>query len=184
MPGSRASHYASSGRSPTGRCTDRAFRAEADEPGSTRATAPSPSSSPTALCSGGARSTTLIAQLVAAAAAKLDPALLDALRLGVYQLLYLDGVPDHAAVRASPSTCSKAGQARRRPARERGACAASRARAARRSTRSPTRRRRVRRAMHSHPDWLARMWWDQLGPDAAARAARRATTSRPRARCE
>src|SRR4051795_7838258 len=29
---------------------------------------------------------------------KLDPPLLDALRIGVYQLLFMDSVPDHAAV--------------------------------------------------------------------------------------
>src|SRR3954469_13661005 len=30
--------------------------------------------------------------------AKLDPLLLDALRIGMYQLLFMDSVPDHAAV--------------------------------------------------------------------------------------
>src|SRR3954465_6332906 len=40
----------------------------------------------------------VIAQLSDRALAKLDPPVLDALRLGVYQLLFMDGVPDHAAV--------------------------------------------------------------------------------------
>src|SRR5205807_747012 len=40
----------------------------------------------------------VIEKLSARPLARLDPPLLDALRLGVYQLLYMDSVPDHAAV--------------------------------------------------------------------------------------
>src|SRR5436305_4507725 len=40
----------------------------------------------------------VIAALSSRPLAGLDPPLLDALRIGVYQLLYMDSVPDHAAV--------------------------------------------------------------------------------------
>src|SRR3954452_19338219 len=39
----------------------------------------------------------VIAKLSDRPLAKLDPPLLDALRIGVYQLLFMDSVPDHAA---------------------------------------------------------------------------------------
>ena len=96
---------------------------------------------------------------------KVDARLLDALRLGAFQILYLDGVPDHAAVeqtvelvkRESSRAQGFANAVMRRVAREgRAAVAALDA-----STPEGA------ALMHSHPDWVARMWWDQLGPEAA-----------------
>jgi 16S rRNA (cytosine967-C5)-methyltransferase len=96
---------------------------------------------------------------------QLDPEARAALRLGAYQLLYADGIPAHAAVGESVELAKsgRGGGARlvnavlRRLSREgaelvdalddatpEGAALA-----------------------HSHPEWLARLWWDQLGPDAA-----------------
>src|SRR3954453_4098044 len=40
----------------------------------------------------------VIGRLSARPLAQLDPPLLDALRIGIYQLLFMDSVPDHAAV--------------------------------------------------------------------------------------
>src|SRR3954454_22911531 len=105
----------------------------------------------------------VISQLSDRPLAKLDPPLLDALRIGIYQLLFMDSVPDHAAVaetvelaKASKGAGFKfANAVLRRATREaRGifdsigdadpAAAALR---------------------HSHPLWLVEIWWDPLGPE-------------------
>jgi len=99
------------------------------------------------------------------AVAKLDPEVVAALRLGAYQLLYMDGVADHAAVTESVDLARAAGSrghglvnaVLRRTARE------GRAVLARLGDSSP----QEAALMHSHPDWVAEMWWEQLGPDAA-----------------
>ncbi len=97
----------------------------------------------------------------------LEPAVLAALRMGLFQLIYLDGVPDHAAVGesvelvkgASPGGAQLVNAVLRRAARERenllaglrdddpGAAAVK----------------------HSVPRWLAEMWWSELG-EARARS--------------
>jgi 16S rRNA (cytosine967-C5)-methyltransferase len=97
--------------------------------------------------------------------AKLDPPVRAALRLGVFQLAYLDRVPAHAVVadavelvkRDRPRAAGLVNAALRRAAREArplldGLPDATPAQAALR---------------HSHPDWIAALWWDTLGPDAA-----------------
>ena len=106
---------------------------------------------------------------------KLQPALLAALRLGLAQLLFLDGVAEHAAVHESvelAKTISRgagglANAVLRRAAREgRGLLAglddATPAGAA---------------IAHSVPVWLAEMWFEQLGADRAR--ALLATVNRP-----
>ena len=97
--------------------------------------------------------------------AKIDAALLDALRLGAFQLIYAGGVPDHAAVEQtvelvkaeSPRAHGFANAVMRRVARE--------GRAAVDAIDSST--PEGAGLAYSHPDWVARLWWDQLGPDAA-----------------
>jgi 16S rRNA (cytosine967-C5)-methyltransferase len=97
---------------------------------------------------------------------EMDPPLRDALRLGVAQLLFLDSVPARAAVsetvelakaEAGPGPAKFANAVMRRAAREAEKVVAlmddsTPARAA---------------LLHSHPAWVARMWWDALGPEAA-----------------
>ena len=96
---------------------------------------------------------------------KLEPAVLAALRLGVLQLAYMDRIPAHAAVGESVELvkASSPGGARlvnavlRRAAREakalvEGLPEATAAEAALR---------------HSHPDWVADLWWEALGPQDA-----------------
>jgi 16S rRNA (cytosine967-C5)-methyltransferase len=96
---------------------------------------------------------------------QVDPTLLDALRLGAFQLLFLDSVPDHAAVEQtvelvkeeSPRAHGFANAIMRRVARE--------GRAAVDAIDDSTPEGAA--LAHSHPDWIARAWWEQLGPDEA-----------------
>ena len=105
----------------------------------------------------------VIAKLSDRPLAKLDPPLLDALRLGIYQLLFMDSVPDHAAVAETVELAKAARGAGfkfanavlRRATRE----AADILAAVDDSTPAGAAIR------HSHPQWLAELWWDTLGPD-------------------
>jgi 16S rRNA (cytosine967-C5)-methyltransferase len=97
--------------------------------------------------------------------AKLEPAVLASIRLGLYQLLFLDGIPAHAAVNESVSLVRGTGSAAgglvnavlRRAARENGEL-----------LRELTDRTPAQAAiLHSVPDWLAEQWWRELGPEHA-----------------
>jgi 16S rRNA (cytosine967-C5)-methyltransferase len=110
----------------------------------------------------------LIERLAGRPSARLDAPVLGALRLGLYELLYLDGAPDHAVVadcvelaktqRSSGHNLVNA--VLRRAARE-GAVALLG------GLREDTPEGAA--IAHSHPLWLARLWWSELGP-ADARA--------------
>jgi 16S rRNA (cytosine967-C5)-methyltransferase len=98
----------------------------------------------------------------------LDPPVLAALRLGLYELLFADGTPDHAAVDQAVELVKGAGAAHasglvnavlRRATRERAGLTA--ALLGDESTAAAA------AIAHSAPEWLARMWWDELGPDVA-----------------
>jgi 16S rRNA (cytosine967-C5)-methyltransferase len=97
---------------------------------------------------------------------RLDPPLLAALRLGLYELLYLQGSPDYAVVADTVELAKSGARAghglvnavMRRAARE-GATALL----AGMSDETP----QEAAVMHSHPDWLARMWWETLGAEQA-----------------
>jgi len=88
---------------------------------------------------------------------ELEPAVRAALHLGLLQLLFLDGVAEHAAVGeavelAKPSPGHRLVNAvLRRVARE-GVELPGDA--------TP----RDAAITHSHPEWLVRRWWDELGP--------------------
>jgi 16S rRNA (cytosine967-C5)-methyltransferase len=96
---------------------------------------------------------------------KLDARLLAALRLGLYELLYLSGAPDRAVV-ADGVELAKGGArgghglvnavlrrgVREGPALLDGLSDETPAQAA---------------VKHSHPEWIARMWWEELGPSDA-----------------
>jgi 16S rRNA (cytosine967-C5)-methyltransferase len=107
----------------------------------------------------------VIARLARRPAAQLDPPLRDALRLGLLQLLFLDGVASHAAVDQSVELAKAAGGPGYRLVNA----------VLRRATREGRRiveqldDRTVRGAAlrHSVPDWIARLWWEALGPDDA-----------------
>jgi 16S rRNA (cytosine967-C5)-methyltransferase len=97
---------------------------------------------------------------------RLEPAVVAALRLGLYELLYLAGAPDRAVVSDSVELVKVARSAGhglvnavlRRAARE-GAPALLG------DLRDDT--PDAAAVMHSHPPWLARMWWQQLGAERA-----------------
>ena len=128
----------------------------------------------------------VIAELAGRQVSRLEPAVLAALRLGVFQLAFLDRVPAYAAVGESvalvkPDSPRGAGLVNavlRRAGREAraligGLPEATPAEAALR---------------HSHPEWIAELWFATLGPEAAralmaagnepAEAALRANTLR------
>ncbi len=98
----------------------------------------------------------------------LDPPVLAALRLGLYELLFADGTPDHAAVDQAVELAKAAGAAHaaglvnavlRRAARERAQLTA----ALLEDDSTPE----AAAVAHSAPLWLAQMWWEELGPEAA-----------------
>jgi len=100
--------------------------------------------------------------------ARLDPPVLAALRLGLYELLYLGGAPDHAVVADSVELAKTSGRGGhglvnavlRRAIREGPAVLLA---ALDDSTPEQA------AIMHSHPEWIARLWWQELGA-AQARA--------------
>ncbi len=98
----------------------------------------------------------------------LDPPLLGALRLGLYELLFVGGTPDHASVDQAVELAKGAGGSASRGA---GLVNAVLRRAARERDRllgSLSDGTPADAALaHSHPPWLAEMWWEELGPDAA-----------------
>jgi 16S rRNA (cytosine967-C5)-methyltransferase len=98
----------------------------------------------------------------------LDPPVLAALRLGLYELLFGDATPDHAAVDQAVESVKAAGAAHasglvnavlRRAARERGDLVAT--------LLDDDSTPEAAAVAHSVPLWLARMWWEELGPEVA-----------------
>lgn len=98
----------------------------------------------------------------------LDPPVLAALRLGLYELLFADATPDHAAVDQAVELvkAAAAGHAAglvnavlRRAARERESLSA----ALLGDDSTPE----GAAVAHSAPLWLARMWWGELGAESA-----------------
>ena len=109
----------------------------------------------------------LIALLAGREPSRLDGPVLAALRLGAYELLYLGGSPDYAVVADSVQLAKEHGRAGhglvnavlRRAAREGPALLAAL------SDETPEQAA----IKHSHPEWIARLWWRELGA-AQARA--------------
>lgn len=107
----------------------------------------------------------VIARLADRPLERVDPPLLDALRLGVLQLVYLDSVPDRAAVEQTvelakleaPAGAGFANAVMRRAARE-----------ARELVKALPEGTPAEAAIrHSHPEWLAELWWEELGREEA-----------------
>jgi 16S rRNA (cytosine967-C5)-methyltransferase len=107
----------------------------------------------------------VIATLARRPVERLDPGVRTALRLGCLQLLFLDGVAPHAAVDQSVELAKADGgpgfklvnAVLRKAAREGAGILAQL------DDTTPERAA----LLHSVPDWLARMWWEALGPEQA-----------------
>ncbi|MGH2867958.1 MAG: 16S rRNA (cytosine(967)-C(5))-methyltransferase RsmB [Solirubrobacteraceae bacterium] len=105
------------------------------------------------------------AQLSARPLDRLDPPVLAALRLGLHQLLFSDGIAEHAAVHESVELAKAAGgrgsglvnAVLRRATREGRALLADLSDAT-----APEAAVR-----HSVPGWLAELWWHELGAERA-----------------
>ncbi len=98
----------------------------------------------------------------------LDPPVLAALRLGLYELLFADATPDHAAVDQAVELVKAAGAAHasglvnavlRRATRERSELVGS--------LLGDDATPESAAIAHSVPVWLARMWWEELGAESA-----------------
>jgi 16S rRNA (cytosine967-C5)-methyltransferase len=109
-----------------------------------------------------------IERLAGRSTSQLDPPLLAALRLGLYELLFADGTPDHAAVDQAVELVKGAGAAHasglvnavlRRAARERAQLTESLL-----GDDSTAEKAAI---AHSAPLWLAQMWWRELGAEGA-----------------
>ena len=107
--------------------------------------------------------------------AELDPPVLAALRLGLFELLYLGGVAEYAAVNESVELAKRAnrGGATLVNAVLRRAVRDGPAILDQLDDRDPSRAA----ILHSVPDWLAALWWVQLGPDDARALLRRVNES-------
>ena len=105
----------------------------------------------------------VIAACASRALEQIDQPLLAALRIGLYQLLFAGGVPDHAAVSESVELAKPAGAGAARFANAvlRGAAREGRAILAGLDEATPA----GAALAHSHPEWLVRMWWEELGPE-------------------
>lgn len=99
---------------------------------------------------------------------RLDPPVLAALRLGLYELLYLHGAPDHAVVADAVELAKRAGRA---GSRGHGLVNAILRRATREGAELLAGLHEETPAQaaikHSHPAWIAELWWEHLGPDDA-----------------
>lgn len=154
-----------------GAFTERAFRAEADRlglEGRDRAQAQR-------LAYGAVQrrgtSDVAIERLAGRSTRLLDPPVLAALRLGLYELLFADATPDHAAVDQAVELVKAAGAGHasgfvnailRRAAREREQLTESLLG----DDSTPA----TAAVADSAPQWLAEMWWRELGEEAARSA--------------
>ena len=108
---------------------------------------------------------------------RIDPPVLAALRLGAYQVAYLDGIPRYAAVNESVELVRKAG-ARRAVAFANAVLRRLAEQGRALVERLPEATAPEAALRHSYPDWVADVWWRDLGPDGA-RALMRAQNEPP-----
>jgi 16S rRNA (cytosine967-C5)-methyltransferase len=114
----------------------------------------------------------LIERLSERAPGRLQAPVVAALRLGLYELVYLGGSPDYAVVADAvelAKTHARAGHSLVNAVLRRAAREGPGALLDELSDETPEQAS----VLHSHPEWIARLWWDQLGAkDARALMAR------------
>jgi 16S rRNA (cytosine967-C5)-methyltransferase len=92
------------------------------------------------------------------AKAQLEPRVRAALQLGLFQLMFLDGVAEHAAIGEAVELA--------KPSRGHRLVNAVLRRVQREGVELPSDETPAGAAVrHSHPEWLVWMWWETLGPD-------------------
>jgi 16S rRNA (cytosine967-C5)-methyltransferase len=107
----------------------------------------------------------VIERLAGRPVAKLDAPVVAALRLGVFQLTFLDRIPPHAAVGESvelvkaeaPKGAGLVNAVLRRAVKEARPIVAK----------LPESTPAEAALKHSHPVWIARLWWETFGPQTA-----------------
>ena len=123
----------------------------------------------------------LIERLAERPLKRLDAPVLAALRLGLYELLYLGGAPDHAVVADAVELAKSGGVAAGGRALAGGGSRVGRGghglvnAVLRRATREgkallaalEDSTPEAAALKHSHPEWIARLWWEQLGAEDA-----------------
>jgi 16S rRNA (cytosine967-C5)-methyltransferase len=95
-------------------------------------------------------------------AERLDPPLLAAVRLGLYELIYLSGAPDRAVVGDAVELAkrhARGGHGLVNAVLRRAAREGSDALLGSLSDETPA----AAAVMHSHPEWIVRLWWEELG---------------------
>ncbi len=108
----------------------------------------------------------LIGQLAERPVERVDPPLLAALRLGLYELCYLGGAPAYATVADAVELAkgsARAGAGLVNAVLRRAERAGARELLASLSDETP----QQAAIEHSHPEWLARLWWEALGAEQA-----------------
>jgi 16S rRNA (cytosine967-C5)-methyltransferase len=108
----------------------------------------------------------LIERLAERPSARLDPPVLAALRLGLFELVYLRGSPDYAVVADAvelAKTEARAGHGLVNAVLRRAAREGSDALLSELSDDTPEQAA----VKHSHPEWIARLWWQVLGAEQA-----------------
>jgi len=97
---------------------------------------------------------------------RIDPPLRAVLRLGLYELLYLQGSPEYATVAQAVELAkheARAGHGMVNAVLRRAAREGPGALLGGLTDRTPEQAA----LKHSHPEWVARLWWRTLGPDQA-----------------
>jgi 16S rRNA (cytosine967-C5)-methyltransferase len=113
----------------------------------------------------------LIERLAGRPPERLDAPLLAALRLGMYELLYLSGAPDRAIVAdcvelakvKDPGATRRAGHGLVNAVLRRAIREGSEKMLGELRDDTPA----LAAVAHSHPEWIARLWWEELGPPDA-----------------
>lgn len=107
----------------------------------------------------------LMAGFVTRPLERLEPPVLAALRLGMFQIVFLGGVSDYAAVNESVELAKleSRGGAQLVNAVLRRASREAPGRFSKLDDKTPARAA----VLHSVPDWLAEMWWSELGAEGA-----------------
>ena len=129
----------------------------------------------------------LVERLSGRALERLDPPVMAALRLGLFELLYAESAADHAAVGDAVELAKRGlghGGARRAKAGGGFVNALLRRAARERATILADLNDRDAPSAalaHSFPEWLAAMWWDELGAETAREVMRASNESLPTA---